>query len=88
MSTDRIGLNPWIEGEIHHRSVANVLQTFQSVTIPFTFGSDKNLRIGLNQIYGWTDFLCTYFAISSSLIGWQWIWRRERSHENPLLAVS
>ena len=54
MTTDRIGLNSRIEGEIRHRSVANGLQNFQSFTNPFTFGSDKNLRIGLDQI-GFTD---------------------------------
>ena len=34
MSTDLIGLNPRIEDEIRHQSVANGLQNFQSVTNP------------------------------------------------------
>ena len=48
MSTDRIGLNPQIEGEIRRQSFTNILQNCQSVTNPFTFRSNKNPKIELD----------------------------------------
>ena len=59
MTTDRIGLNPRIKGEIRHRSVANGLHNFLSVTNPLAFGLDQNPRIGSDRIDGLTDFLYT-----------------------------
>ena len=59
MTTDRIGLNLRIKGEIRHRSVANGLQNFQSITNLLAFGPDQNPRIGSDRIDGLTDFLYT-----------------------------
>lgn len=59
MPTARIGLSPWIEGEIRHQSVTNRLQGFQSVTNLFTFGSVKNSRIKSDRFNRSADFLCT-----------------------------
>ena len=62
MSTDRIRLNPRIEGEIRHRSVAKRLQILNPSPIYLpsvrfkTHGSD---RIGLDRFYESTDSLCT-----------------------------
>ena len=50
MTTDRIRLNPRIKDEIRHRSVANGLHNFQSVTNLLAFGSDQNPRIGSDRI--------------------------------------
>ena len=67
MTTDWIGLNSRIKGEIRHRSVANGLHNFRSVTNPLAFGLDQNPWIGSDQIDGLADFL---YPLHASIIVW------------------
>ena len=63
MTTDRIGLNTWIKGEIRHQSVANRLHNFQSVTNPLAFGSDQNKWIeSMDFLY--TPMACDTIVLS------------------------